>query len=200
MIRRVFFTEVTLKSVTSTMWSEFSSASRVISESCEVVSATTSSSWSEAGDERAQVGGSDVVGELGARRRRDHGEPLGTKRRACWITCRSAHRSVAGGELGDGPVGGHREQGRNVAKLKREVDEDDAPRVRPVEHQWRLVAMIDLPTPPFPETTVIILPSRRLAPSTGGAPPLGGFAGGLCGSFARLERMTLWIAATRCRR
>jgi len=43
MIRRVFFTEVTLKSVTSTMWSEFSRASRVISESCEVVSATTSS-------------------------------------------------------------------------------------------------------------------------------------------------------------
>ena len=43
MIRRVFFTEVTLKSVTRTMWSEFSSASRVISESCEVVSATTSS-------------------------------------------------------------------------------------------------------------------------------------------------------------
>ena len=43
MIKQVFFTAVTLKSVTRTMWSEFSSASRVISESCEVVSATTSS-------------------------------------------------------------------------------------------------------------------------------------------------------------
>jgi len=43
MIDRVFLTEVTLKSVTTTIWSEFSSASSVISESCDVVSAITSS-------------------------------------------------------------------------------------------------------------------------------------------------------------
>ena len=49
--------------------------------------------------------------------------------------------------------------------------------------------MIDLPTPPLPETMVIIRPSRRRAPSAGGGAAVGGLARRLRRTLARLERV-----------
>ena len=61
----------------------------------------------------------------------------------------------------------------------------------------RLVAMIDLPTPPLPETMVIIRPSRRRAPSVAAGPPLSGWRTACAARLRAWKACTRWMAATR---
>ena len=135
------------------------------------------------------MGGGDVVGELGARGRRQYRQTLWTQRERLLDDVTVGHPGIAGRELGDRPVGSHRQQRRDVAELQRQVDEHDAPRVRPVEHQRQVggddrFAHASLSRDDRDHLS--IPPARSVARRRR---TVRGFADGLRGAFARLERV-----------